>query len=162
MLKMSTAFMNKFNSMTFLSMSIKSMSLKSPIHQSLTARRFISSSSYLSHNSNSSLSSVSLVSALSRFANILVPSIPSPTSLSLLSSSSKSYISPIAPLGLGKQIANTLSDALSDVIFQLKRTFQPSLIRRKRKHGFLARTNCRHGRKIIQRRLEKGRRALCA
>ncbi len=65
-------------------------------------------------------------------------------------------------LGLGKQVRSSLSSALTDVIYQLKRTFQPSLIRRKRKHGFLARKNSRHGLKIIHRRLEKGRRALCA
>ena len=85
-------------------------------------------------------------------------------SSSRLSSLSSSYYPQftLIGLGLGKQIQNSLSSALTDVIYQLKRTFQPSLIRRKRKHGFLARKNSRHGLKIIHRRLEKGRRALCA
>lgn len=47
-------------------------------------------------------------------------------------------------------------------IFMVKRTFQPSLLRRKRKHGFLARQGTRHGRKIMQHRRAKGRSSLCA
>uniref|UniRef100_A0A7S3NIP4 Large ribosomal subunit protein bL34m n=1 Tax=Aureoumbra lagunensis TaxID=44058 RepID=A0A7S3NIP4_9STRA len=39
----------------------------------------------------------------------------------------------------------------------IKRTFQPSIIRRKRKHGFLSRINSKKGRKIINRRKNKGR-----
>ena len=46
--------------------------------------------------------------------------------------------------------------------FNIKRTFQPSLLRRKRKHGFLARQSTRNGRKILKRRLLKGRKSLCA
>lgn len=45
-------------------------------------------------------------------------------------------------------------------IFCIKRTFQPSLIRRKRKWGFLVRIKNRNGRKIINRRRTKGRRRL--
>ena len=47
-------------------------------------------------------------------------------------------------------------------IFNVKRTFQPSLLRRKRKHGFLARAATRHGRDILNRRRAKGRSQLCA
>ena len=39
----------------------------------------------------------------------------------------------------------------------IKRTFQPSLIRRKRKWGFLVRIRNRHGRNIINRRRHKKR-----
>ncbi|CAM9495123.1 unnamed protein product [Ectocarpus fasciculatus] len=46
-------------------------------------------------------------------------------------------------------------------IWFLKRTWQPSLIKRKRKHGFLARVTNRHGRKILLRRNKKGRTRIC-
>lgn len=47
-------------------------------------------------------------------------------------------------------------------IFNIKRTFQPSLIRRKRKHGFLARNADKDGRTIMHRRRQAGRKSLCA
>ena len=45
-------------------------------------------------------------------------------------------------------------------ILQLKRTFQPSLQRMKRKFGFLKKVRSKDGRKILNRRREKGRRRL--
>ncbi len=44
----------------------------------------------------------------------------------------------------------------------MKRTFQPSNLVRKRRHGFRARMADRHGRKIINSRRAKGRRKLSA
>ena len=64
-----------------------------------------------------------------------------------------------------RQGAKDVQDYLQSLLngtFNIKRTFQPSLIRRKRKHGFLARNSTRNGRKILNRRRLKGRRALCA
>ncbi|KAI4329107.1 hypothetical protein L6164_021407 [Bauhinia variegata] len=43
-----------------------------------------------------------------------------------------------------------------------KRTFQPSLIRRKRNHGFFARKATRGGRRVIARRIAKGRSRITA
>lgn len=51
----------------------------------------------------------------------------------------------------------SLWSPFAEGILFVKRTFQPSLIRMKRKHGFLARLRSRNGQKILERRREKGR-----
>jgi large subunit ribosomal protein L34 len=55
-----------------------------------------------------------------------------------------------------------LWDALVSGLWNIKRTFQPSLIKRKRKHGFLARVADKDGRRILDNRRRKGRKNLCA
>ncbi len=49
---------------------------------------------------------------------------------------------------------------LDNGILTIQRTFQPSMIRRKRRHGFLARNATTTGQKLIARRVTKGRRRL--
>ena len=59
-------------------------------------------------------------------------------------------------------VMGTLESMLGEVVWNIKRTFQPSLLRRKRKHGFLHRVRTRHGRAILARRRRAGKTRLCA
>ena len=79
--------------------------------------------------------------------------------LGVLQAASSSSATASALLGEARQGLNALLQA---GLWLIKRTFQPSLIRRKRKHGFLARAGTKDGVHVLNRRRQKGRRKLCA
>ena len=61
----------------------------------------------------------------------------------------------------GYDVIEGFSDEFTKTIGAImKRTFQPSVTRRKRTHGFLVRMKTRGGRAVIRARRAKGRKSL--
>ena len=54
-------------------------------------------------------------------------------------------------------ISNNIQSLLDLSIWLIKRTFQPSIVRKRRKHGFLRRKESVGGRRVLKRRALKGR-----
>jgi large subunit ribosomal protein L34 len=88
---------------------------------------------------------------------------PSITGQHVLSTSSPGSV----PLALmmnpfSSSLSSMFTDFVEDAIWFIKRTFQPSLLRRKRKHGFLSRIATNNGKKTLSRRRQKNRRYVSA
>jgi large subunit ribosomal protein L34 len=56
-----------------------------------------------------------------------------------------------------KTLYSIVSTAIATAIWYLKRTFQPSIVRKKRKMGYLVRQRTVGGRRTLNRRRAKGR-----
>jgi large subunit ribosomal protein L34 len=56
-----------------------------------------------------------------------------------------------------KEISSNILEAIMGGIMLIKRTLQPSIIKKKRQHGYLARLGDRHGIKVLNRRRQKKR-----
>ncbi|KAG7341707.1 50S ribosomal protein L34 [Nitzschia inconspicua] len=70
-------------------------------------------------------------------------------------------VTTINPFAVKEALSNsTATSILSWALWLLKRTFQPSLLRKKRKCGYLKRRRTVGGRKILKRRKAKGRQRL--
>lgn len=129
--------------------------------------RFISSFSKFKLNS-----SLNINRQLTLSSSLTCPNITSTSTNSFTSTSSSSTISLFSfqPIITSSSSSSSsligfttgLSELVNEVIWYLKRTFQPSLIRRKRKHGFLSRIATNNGRKTLNRRRQKGRKYVSA
>jgi large subunit ribosomal protein L34 len=68
----------------------------------------------------------------------------------------------VSESGENNSIVECPTDIMNEPLQAVKRTYQPSILRRKRKHGFRARRLTIGGRKILTRRFLKGRKRMSA
>lgn len=61
-------------------------------------------------------------------------------------------------VSVGEKLIDSLQSILGDLsTWFIKRTYQPSIIRKRRKHGFRRRKESVGGRRVLKRRMAKGR-----
>jgi large subunit ribosomal protein L34 len=67
------------------------------------------------------------------------------------------YMEPHPPVTATSVVSGMSEWLLGQVTWLIKRTFQPSIIKKRRKHGFMERKKSVGGRKVLKRRMLKGR-----
>jgi large subunit ribosomal protein L34 len=83
-----------------------------------------------------------------------------PSQVNFVSRSFATTLSPVDIIPSPFVLRSSLEDLLASAVWWIKRTFQPSIRRKKRKTGFLVRLRTKNGQKIISRRRHKGRKLL--
>ena len=103
-------------------------------------------------------------SMMSLVAADAADAVPSRQIVNFFPPSAQSVASPLT--SLSASVTTILDDIMASLlgpsILLIKRTFQPSILRKKRKHGFLKRHKSVGGRRVLKRRKHKGRARLGA
>ena len=66
-----------------------------------------------------------------------------------------------APAALWRRACAGAEEALGAAVWLVARTYRPSVVRKKRTHGFLHRNASTSGRRVLARRRRLGRKTLC-
>ncbi len=92
------------------------------------------------------------------FRQNTIPWSTNPISLPSINASTCAGTSTNVSVTVGDEFMEGLKSFFEDLSsWFIKRTFQPSIIRKRRKHGFLRRKESVGGRRVLKRRMAKGR-----
>ena len=97
-------------------------------------------------------------SAPHRGMTILFPQLKTMMASSIAAATTTTATTSSLVSSIGVTVIDGLQSLLGDLsTWFIKRTYQPSIIRKRRKHGFMKRKESVGGRRVLKRRLAKGR-----